>query len=235
MEKKILEKAGFSKGEIEVYLMLLKCGNSKVSAIAQFTGLHRTNIYDILEKLLEKGIVSYVIENDTKIFSAASANKILDYLNERSEEVKSIIPDLDRFSNYNSGQSVVEIFKGKEGLKTVLRDIIHEKKPYCVFEENGTIERVLPNFYPQFNKLLSFEKIPVMVLTNEISSVSKRSLMQIRKLPKFVSFPSATAIYGDKVVIFVWDEPYYAFMIRSKSVAKSYQNFFESLWSVSKK
>lgn len=158
MEKKILEKAGFSKGEIEVYLMLLKCGNSKVSQIAQFTGLHRTNIYDTLEKLIEKGVVSYVIESDTKFFSGASPEKILDYLKEREAEVEKILPDLLKFSNANSSQSIVEIFKGKEGLKTVLKDILKEKKSYCVFEENGTIERVLPTFYPQFNKHLSFEK-----------------------------------------------------------------------------
>ena len=234
MEKKILEKAGFSEGEIEVYLMLLKCGSSKVSKIAQFTGLHRTNIYDTLEKLIEKGVVSYVIEDDTKYFSAASPEKILDYLKERTDEVQSILPELSKYSMVNSSESIVEIFKGKEGLKTVLRDIIKEKKPYCVFEENGTIERVLPVFYPQFNKHLVAEKIPVRVLTNSVSGVSKRPLMQIRSLPPFVYFPRATAIYGQKVAIFVWDEPYYSILIRSRQVADSYRNFFEALWSASK-
>ena len=38
MDKKILERAGLSKGEIEVYLTLLKLGSSLVSKIAQETG-----------------------------------------------------------------------------------------------------------------------------------------------------------------------------------------------------
>ena len=54
MDKRILERAGLSKGEVEIYLALLKLGASLVSKIAQETGLHRTNIYDTLEKLKEK-------------------------------------------------------------------------------------------------------------------------------------------------------------------------------------
>lgn len=58
--------------------------------------------------------------------------------------------------------------------------------------------------------------------------------MKMRKLPQFVSFPSATAIYGDKVAIFVWNEPYYAIMIQSRQVADTYRNFFDALWRASK-
>ena len=93
MDKKILERAGLSKGEIEVYLTLLKLGSSLVSKVAQETGLHRTNIYDTLEKLKEKGLVSYVIRENRKHFSASNPEKLLDYIKEREKEVVSVIPE----------------------------------------------------------------------------------------------------------------------------------------------
>ncbi|MBU4086753.1 MAG: hypothetical protein KKB21_04225 [Nanoarchaeota archaeon] len=230
MDKRILEKAGLSKGEIEVYLILLKLGSSLVSKIAQETGLHRTNIYDTLEKLREKGLVSYVIRENRKYYSSTNPDKLLDYIKERETEIESILPELKGYMSIPRSESIVEVYKGKEGLKSVLKDIIKEGKDYVVLEEEGYIQKVLPYFYPQFNVQLNKSKIKVRVLTKDVKNIAKRSLMQIRSLPKFLSFPSATAIYGNKVAIFVWDEPYHAILIKSKQVADSYRSFFDTLW-----
>ena len=230
MDKKILEKAGLSKGEIEAYLILLKLGSSLVSKIAQETGLHRTNIYDTLEKLKEKGLVSYVIRENRKYYSSTNPDKLIDYIKERETEIESILPELKGYMNIPRSESIVEVYKGKEGLKSVLKDIIKEGKDYVVLEEEGYIQKVLPHFYSQFNVQLNKSKIKVRILTKDVKNIAKRSLMQIRSLPEFLSFPSATAIYGNKVAIFVWDEPYHAILIKSKQVADSYRNFFNTLW-----
>jgi sugar-specific transcriptional regulator TrmB len=234
MDKKILERAGLSKGEIEVYLTLLKLGSSLVSKIAQETGLHRTNIYDTLEKLKEKGLVSYVIRENRKYYSASDPEKLLDYIKEREKEIETILPELQSYMTFPRSESIVEVYKGKEGIKSVLKDILKEKKDYVVLEEEGYIQKVLPHFYPQFNKQMNKSRIKVKILTKDVKKIDKRSLMEIKPLPKFFSFPSATAIYGDKVAIFVWDEPYHAILIKSKQIANSYRNFFEALWKQAK-
>src|SRR3989338_8371900 len=99
MDEKILERVGLSKGEIEVYLVLLKLGSSLVSKVAQETGLHRTNIYDTLEKLREKGLVSYVIKENMKYYSSSNPDKLLDYVKEREAEIMSILPELKGYLN----------------------------------------------------------------------------------------------------------------------------------------
>ena len=126
MDKKILERVGLSKGEIEVYLTLLKLGSSLVSKIAQETGLHRTNIYDTLEKLKEKGLASYVIKENRKYYSASNPDKLLDYVKEKETEIKSILPELKEYLNISRSESIVEVYKGKEGLKSVLKDILKD-------------------------------------------------------------------------------------------------------------
>jgi len=234
MDKKILERAGLSKGEIEVYLTLLKLGSSLVSKIAQETGLHRTNIYDTLEKLKEKGLISYVIKENIKYYSASDPEKLLDYIKEREKEIETILPELQNYMTFPRSESIVEVYKGKEGLKSVLKDILKEKKDYVVLEEEGYIQKVLPHFYPQFNKQMNKLRIKVKILTKDVKKIDKRSLMEIRSLPKFISFPSATAIYGNKIAIFVWDEPYHAILIKSKQVSDSYRSFFEALWKQAK-
>lgn len=230
MDREILMHAGLSKGEIEIYLALLRIGSSLVSKIAQETGLHRTNVYDTLEKLKEKGLVSYVIKENRKYFSAVNPERLTEYLKEKEEEINSIIPELKNLLKFQKGESIVEVYKGKEGLKAVLKDIIKENKDYLVLEEGGHIQEILPYFYPQFNKTLNKNNVKVKVLTNEKNRIEKRNLMTIKELPDFISLPSATAIYGNKVAIFVWDEPYHAILIKSRQIADSYRNFFKQLW-----
>ena len=122
------------------------------------------------------------------------------------------------------------MYQGKEGLKTVLKNILKEKKDYLVLEEEGRIQEVLPHFFPQFNKEMAALRIKVNVLAKTAKKIAKRPLMNIKSLPEFVSFPSATVIYADKVAIFVWDEPYHVILIQSEQVANSYKSFFEALW-----
>lgn len=234
MDKRILEKAGLSKGEIEVYLVLLRLGSSLVSRIAKETGLHRTNIYDTLEKLKEKGLVSFVIKENRRYFNAVHPDKLLDYLKERERAIEEILPELISYTKLSREEAIVELYKGKEGLKTVLKDILKEKKDYVVIEESGYIQKVLPYFYPQFNKRLNKLRVRVKVLCKDTKAVAKRSLMQIKTLPEYLALPAATAIYGNKVAIFVWEEPYYAIIIQSKHVADSYRNFFNALWKIAK-
>ncbi len=228
MDKRILSRAGLSRGEIEVYLSLLKRGASLVSGIAKATGLHRTNIYDTLEKLRAKGLASHVVRENRKYFSAAPPERIVDYLREREDEVRAVVPELASYAKLPRSEAGVEVYQGREGMKTVLKDILDEGKDYCVFEEEGHIERALPHFFPQFNARLDRAGVRVRALAK--GPIAARRLMRLRTLPEFIAFPAATAVYGGKVAIFVWDEPYHAILIRSPQVADSYRNFFELLW-----
>lgn len=228
MDMQPLIEAGLSHGESTIYVTLLKLGQSSVSAIAKHTGLHRTNIYDTLEKLMEKGLVSTIIRHNKKEFIASEPKRIIEYLDEQKQSVRRILPDLENMRSITRSEATVEIYRGKEGMKTVLKDIVETGEDYCVFEENGYIEKVLPHYFMQFNARLDAAGICVRVLTK--GPIATRKKMKMRELPQFIAFPAASAIYGDRVAIFVWDEPYHAILIRSRQVADSYRQFFDLLW-----
>ncbi|MBU2442745.1 MAG: helix-turn-helix domain-containing protein, partial [Nanoarchaeota archaeon] len=58
----ILEDLGLSEAEAKVYLALLETGSTLAGPIIKKTGLHRGTTYQILQRLIEKGLVSYVIK-----------------------------------------------------------------------------------------------------------------------------------------------------------------------------
>jgi len=54
MNLEILRKIGLSEGEIKVYNALLEIGVTSINNIHKKVGVDRRNIYDILNKLIEK-------------------------------------------------------------------------------------------------------------------------------------------------------------------------------------
>ena len=67
-----LEKLGLNKNEAKVYFGLLKKGQATASELVKSVGVHRNIIYDNLEKLIDKGLVSYVVEGTKRRFIAVA-------------------------------------------------------------------------------------------------------------------------------------------------------------------
>src|SRR3989338_8776664 len=88
MNEKLLEEIGLTRGEIAVYTTLLKLGETTTGKIVEEAQISSGKIYEILEKLIKKGLASYIVKEKTKYFSAASPNRILDYVHEREEDLK---------------------------------------------------------------------------------------------------------------------------------------------------
>ncbi|MBI5227874.1 hypothetical protein HY988_04775 [Candidatus Micrarchaeota archaeon] len=128
-DKELLSKIGLSGNEAEVYLMLLRLGPSSAYEIAQKTGIYRPHIYDKLETLMKKALVSYVQQGKKKIFYAAAPSKIMDYLKEQEKEVQQDIgllsanmERLNALHNLPKEDTKVQVFTGIEGLKFRIDD-----------------------------------------------------------------------------------------------------------------
>ena len=83
-----LQKLGLSKNESKVYLVLLELGLSSTKPIIERTNLHRQIVYDTLSSLIEKGLVSYVIQANRKYFKASNPKQFLGYFNQKQREIK---------------------------------------------------------------------------------------------------------------------------------------------------
>src|SRR3989344_5601969 len=95
MNETFLEDAGLTKTEAKIYLALLELGPSLAGEITKKSGIHRRSVYDAIERLIEKGLVSYMKTNNRKYFEAVKPDRLLDILREKEENIKSIIPELE--------------------------------------------------------------------------------------------------------------------------------------------
>lgn len=54
-------------------------------------------------------------------------------------------------------------------------------------------------------------------------------------IPIELESPTATVIYGDKVVFQSWTKEPFAVMIKSEEMAENQKRYFKQLWKISKK
>jgi len=235
MDKNKLMEVGLGKSEAEIYLALLRLGKATVTALTKETGIHRTYIYDVIEKLKEKGLVSQIIEENKQFFQVTDPERIKEYLLEKVGIIEKIIPELNKIKDKSQEETNVEVYKGKEGIKTILNDIVKTGRDYLTIGSVKQFEEILPIFSEQFLLKVNEKKMKERVILEEGEKIIEAKKHDYRYLPKEYIFLSSMIIYHDKIALFIWKEPYIQIIIKNKDIAKSYLTQFNILWKIAKK
>ena len=225
-----------NENELKTYLSLLKFREAKVSQIAKEAKIDRTTCYRFLERLVEVGLVTK-INDKASTFQAYPLQVLVKLLRARVKEIEELLPTMLKLRMIPQEEAIVELYKGKEGLKAVLRDVIQERKDYVVFGEEGKFQELFPLFIEVLLKNLVEYNMHERILSKE----SKRGQIfltknsEIRYLPDEYFSPAMTTVYGDKVSTYVWKPPFFATVIKNKDVADSFRSYFEFFWKIAKK
>ncbi len=231
--QQVLQQLGLEQREAKIYLTLLKFTSTTASKVAEDLGIDRTTTYDLLAKLIEKGIVSYVIKNNVKYFKSASPQQLLHDLKEKEKQLQEVMPQLLALEKQEAEATSVELFKGKEGLRTVLKIILRDKQPYTFLGGTHEFCTTIPIFMKQFLRKAHKLKINGRLICEDgfgnhhddiIGKGERYKLIS----KKFVS--STTKVWGHKTAFFIFREPYHAILITSKEVADRQRLFFDHLW-----
>lgn len=233
----VLKEIGLTDGETKVYLSLLKLGSSPVSKIKEETGLHRTTIYDFIEKLLNKGLVHYVIKNNVNYYDATDPKKLIELLKEKMEHVTTILPQLQGLKGLSESDVRVEVYRGKEGYKAINNSILQTRKDYVVFgADESLFKERFGTVMEQFFKKEAELGIKERVLTSDEATFVYDMFpsTEYRYLPKEQFNPTPTFVWGNTVAIMFW-EPFTVIKIENENLADSYKKHFELLWKIAKK
>jgi len=71
MIQEALQELGLNRRESICYTALLELGSSKTGAIVKKTGIPSSKIYEILDKLINRGLVSYIKIGKIKHYQAS--------------------------------------------------------------------------------------------------------------------------------------------------------------------
>ena len=119
--KEQLIRIGFGDKEAEIYLALIKLGRANIAELMKKTSVERRTIYDVLERLMQKGWVSYHEENKKKYYAPAKPELILEDLEHKKQEFKEIIAKINALKEKKLIEILSELFSSTS--KTIFQQI----------------------------------------------------------------------------------------------------------------
>lgn len=246
-----LKELGLSKGEINVYTALLDLGNSGLNNIQEKTGIERRNIYDILNKLIEKGFISYIIEKGKKTFQITNPSKIIDEIRKKQASLELLqekIPQINELFNVSKVDIGAEVYRGNESMKNLLTEILDYKESYWLggnnFNQMKSITKEMVRWFNHWmNKRIEqkhcmYDLIQRGTILEGLyyghTRKQKKNYLEVRRLPKDFISPMVIIIFGNKVAQVLWSKQPFAFVMNSDEINKSFMNYFNYFWKISK-
>lgn len=231
---KVLREVGLSESEAKVYLALLRNGESLAGKISRVTGIHRRNVYDVTERLIQKGVIGYIIKNNRRFFEAVNPGRFLEVLKQRESQLIESMPMLKEIYLSKKEKEETNFYKGVEGLKSVFQDQLEDNKEVLILGASKSSFSILPFYFRWYDKDRAKKKIRARIITSEAFE-KKIPLAKIKYLPQGYANPLAINIYKDKVALILWSkEKPLAIVIKNKEISDSYRKYFEFMWRSAK-
>jgi sugar-specific transcriptional regulator TrmB len=121
-----LTRIGIEGTEARFYLAALELGQAPIRQIARKAGIGRTNAYDVLARLVHRGLVTQVPRSgDRKNYVVAEdPARLVRMLDEQRTSVDAVLPELRSIYNNSTVKPRVQFYEGVEGIKHVLDDTL---------------------------------------------------------------------------------------------------------------
>ena len=250
MQEKVLYQLGLTKSEVKVYITLLELGSSTTGPIMDKAKVSSSKIYGILGRLIEKGLVSFIIKSKTKYYRASSPESLLDYVNEKEDEirnqkqqVKNMIPELKLKQKLLENKQEAQIYMGWKGLMNAFNFILEDLKngdEYIAFSQAQREEdsKEVKLFFIQYQRKREEKKLKVKLIADK----SQKNVFNNEPYKKFKNFnvkyiensPPGIVISRNNIFISTFEIIPVGVVITSKEISDSFRKYFYNEWEKAK-
>ena len=242
MYLEVLEELGLSPNEAKIYEALIDIGAASVPQISVKTGVHKRNIYDTIPRLLKKGLIYQIAESKENKYDAMEPKKLVDLIWEKESRLNDILPGLNEQFKKTATNEAVYIYKGVEGFKNYLRDIIRVGEDvYFIGAKGGWFDAELQTYIKKFLKKAKEKHLKYYhIFDSQVKNLAPEILPLLGKPYKFLPPKYATAgaidIFGDHIVTFsglglkTINDDVTLVVIINKELADCYRTWFKFIW-----
>ncbi|MCI5064788.1 hypothetical protein MRY87_03580 [bacterium] len=203
----LFQKIGLSKNGARIYETLLREGELSVGKIATKSGVHRRNVYDAIQRLLELGLVFEILESHENRYQAVEPSKLVGLVQEKEALLREVLPELEMLYAQSPAKESVCIYRGVEGWKNYMRDIVRLGEDfYCIGGKGGWMDERVMTYFPQFMREIERKEISFYHLFDYEVKASEHEIVNYvgknyKFLPEGYSSSSSIDIFGDRVNI----------------------------------
>ncbi|MFH0885319.1 MAG: helix-turn-helix domain-containing protein [Candidatus Micrarchaeota archaeon] len=250
MGLEILRKLGLHDNEISVYLTLLQTGQTTTGPLVKKTGIPSSKIYQILDRLIEKGLVGYLVHGGVKKFRPNRPIVLRHLLDIRENELDALkneleqtLPSLEAEFQAEKSDYKVELLEGTRGIKTVYDialDLLKNGDEMYTIGYPLLASEIFNAYFREYHDRIAKKGLRAKILYDYDTWFSKkrepRPHADQRYLPKNVKTPAFIHIFKDYVgIMVVTEKQKLSILIKNKEVADSYLQYFFLLWKLGKK
>lgn len=238
-----LRRLGIEGKQARFYLAALELGQAPVRQIAHKAGISRTNAYDVLARLLHRGLVTQVERGRARknYVVAEEPARLRRMLDEQRQTLDSLLPELQSIYNRSAVRPRVRFYEGREGIRTVLDDTLGCRGkellgilsmgdlfnvPGRADMEDLVRRRIAAGV--RLKVLRSREKD-----VGDIWPTRPADLRELRYVQPGTVFTMTMYIYDHKVSIISSRRENFGMMIESQEFAETQRNLFMVLWHAS--
>lgn len=222
-----------------------------VSRLAKETVLNRTSLYPILERLIEKGLVSAFTQDGVTIYEPIEPELFKQWLKQKKDDLVSQTSELENWidaatSNSQSPSLVSKIkyFEGFDGVKALYADSWRnnpDKMVYAITDVQAAVDTMSDFFYKEYMPARVAHDVKVRDIMTDNAAGQKEvksttHLLREAKLAKdlFQDLGVEINIYDNKTAIAAYDkEKPCGVIIENQKIASAMKNIFEYLWKMS--
>ena len=243
MDTAILEDLGLTNAEIKVYIVLLELGSSSVGKIIDKCGLQNSVVHRALNSLIEKGLISFILEGKRRIYQGTDPENFYDFIDDKKKRFERILPELKEKQSFAEETKGGTIFRGKRGINEMYNIILNSGgEEYNTFGGGTRVTHDVmgETWWKNLHVRRLSKKIKCRQVFDETirkfgEELNKKKLTKIRFLSSEYEQLQETVILGENVGIAIFTENPYGILIKDKTVAEGYRKYFELLWKRAKR
>lgn len=242
--QKELKNIGLSDEEAAVYTAALELGPATVLEIARKTGLNRTTLYGVTERLTEKRLLVRSLAEKRTLYVAEPPEKLSLLLKERLSKLDELLPELLLLGRGRTFKPKVKYLEGLEGIKNVYRESLQSKEKtllgFVGIERLTVKSNLLTHFWekeyiPERKKRQLFGRliVPDNAEGRAFKSKDAVSSRECRLVPaSSYNFEGEIFMFENTVAFISYtEEEEFALLIESKAIAKTLKMIWQIVWN----
>ncbi len=239
MELDVLQEIGLTPAEAKVYLALLEMGPVSAKYILDKTELHNSVVHTTLNRLIEKGFVSFVKNGKKNIYQASDPKHVVDFIDAKKERFQEILPSLLAKRGMNIDKPEVTTFRGIRGVKELLLELLDAGgNEHHTLGSSSKSLMLGDAWWVDYNAKRVKKKIHARLLFNSSlrswNAEKKYKDSEIRYSESGFEPLTETIIRNDQVGIILWTQKPLGMLVHNKELANSYDDYFSILWKKGK-
>lgn len=240
----LLEQLGLNAGEAAIYTHLVRTGAQRAAALGRALRMGRTNTYNHLYLLEERGLVARSEAGGVATFSAAHPATLMQVFQRKREELDlvqgslgSTIKQLSSLHDLAGGLPGVYTFQGREGLQSAFEQLLKDGQRIDILQNRALFRSFLGSYNDQFVKTRRKRKIRSRVLTPDNQRIQTDDHKELREVRYFshqlFPFEMDIKITANHVALSTLktDNPI-GLVISDSEMVRNFRVLFDFLWNM---